>query len=223
MAIGIGRMIGFRFPENFNNPYISGSITEFWRRWHITLGRFMRDYLYIPLGGNRVSPSRMYLNLWVVFLISGLWHGADWNFVIWGIFHGLFLVLDRLFLLKFFKWTGKIPAVLITFLITLIGWVFFRSETLSYGIGYLEAMFGGGIEMIEPVQPIKFYTILFFAVVFSFVALVPGTERFQSRIFGENRRMKDLAAMTAFSIIFFMICLGAIISSGFNPFIYFRF
>jgi len=101
MAIGIGRMIGFDFPENFNNPYISRNITEFWRRWHITLGRWMRDYLYIPLGGNRVSTMRLYFNLWVVFLISGLWHGAAWNFVIWGAFHGLFLVMDKLFLLKF--------------------------------------------------------------------------------------------------------------------------
>lgn len=107
MAIGIGRMIGFSFPENFNNPYISQNITEFWRRWHITLGRFMRDYLYIPLGGNQVPVQRLYFNLWVVFLISGLWHGAAWNFVVWGAFHGLFLVADRMFLIRLTKPLGK--------------------------------------------------------------------------------------------------------------------
>jgi alginate O-acetyltransferase complex protein AlgI len=100
MAIGIGRMIGFQFPENFNNPYIARSITEFWQRWHITLGRWMRDYLYIPLGGNRVKPARLYANLWTVFLLSGFWHGAAWNFIAWGAFHGLFLIVDRLLWLR---------------------------------------------------------------------------------------------------------------------------
>ncbi len=102
MAIGLGRMMGFRFPENFNSPYIAQSITEFWRRWHITLGSFMRDYLYIPLGGNRVKHAwRLYLNLGLVFLLSGLWHGASWNFVLWGAFHGALPHLrDRLFMLK---------------------------------------------------------------------------------------------------------------------------
>jgi len=101
MAIGMGRIMGFKFPENFNNPYVSRSITEFWRRWHMTLGSWMRDYLYIPLGGSRVKTKRrMYFNLWFVFLASGLWHGAAWNFVIWGAFHGFFLILDKLFFLK---------------------------------------------------------------------------------------------------------------------------
>ena len=118
MAIGLGRMMGFTFPENFNNPYVSQNITEFWRRWHITLGRFMRDYLYIPLGGNRVSIKRMYFNLAFVFVVSGFWHGAAWNFIIWGAFHGLFLILDRLFLLKFYDKIGKYPSIIITFLLT---------------------------------------------------------------------------------------------------------
>jgi alginate O-acetyltransferase complex protein AlgI len=126
MAIGIGRMIGFKFPENFNNPYTSQSISEFWRRWHMTLGNWMRDYLYIPLGGNRVdSKFRLYFNLWFVFLISGLWHGSSWKFVVWGAFHGFFLVMDRLFLLKLTSKIGKIPRVVLTYIITLIGWVIF--------------------------------------------------------------------------------------------------
>jgi len=132
MAIGIGKMIGFKFPENFNNPYISLNITEFWRRWHMTLGRWMRDYLYIPLGGNKVSKPRLYFNLWVVFLISGLWHGAAWNFVVWGAFHGFFLIADRMFLIKLTKPLGKFTNIILTYFITLIGWVLFRADTLGF-------------------------------------------------------------------------------------------
>lgn len=223
MAIGIGRMLGFKFPENFNNPYISQSITEFWRRWHMTLGRFMKDYLYIPLGGNRVSPTRLYFNLWVVFLISGLWHGAAWNFVIWGGFHGLFLVLDRLFLLKFYKVIGKVPSVAITFFISLIGWVFFRAETLPQAMTFLEAMFSftGGKLATDP--GIKFYIILGVAIFFSFFGLLPRIEKWQERVLDYTTRFSPLAWMTVFSIIFFIVSLASVTSSGFNPFIYFRF
>ena len=129
MAIGLGKMMGFKFPENFNSPYTASSISEFWRKWHITLGNFMKDYLYIPLGGNKVSSKfRLYFNLWIVFLLSGLWHGASWNFVLWGAYHGLFLILDRLFLLKFYEKIGRIFSVIITFIIVIIGWVIFRIE-----------------------------------------------------------------------------------------------
>ena len=134
-------MMGFTFPENFDKPYTSQSITEFWRRWHITLGRWMRDYLYIPLGGNKKSPFRSYFNLIVVFLLSGLWHGASWNFILWGSFHGLFLILDRLFLLKFYSLIGKLPSVIITFFIVMIGWVFFRTEDLNDAGEYLFKLF----------------------------------------------------------------------------------
>ncbi len=142
MAIGLGRIMGFKFPENFNNPYISRSITEFWRRWHMTLGSWMRDYLYIPLGGSRVKTKyRIYFNLWFVFLVSGLWHGAAWNFVIWGAFHGFFLILDRLFFIKLSDKIGKYPSIAITFFITIIGWVLFRAESLYQIKYYLKAMF----------------------------------------------------------------------------------
>ena len=140
MAIGLARTMGFIFPENFNFPYISQSITEFWRRWHISLSRWMRDYLYIPLGGNKVSVSRMYFNLCFVFLISGFWHGAQWTFIIWGAYHGLFLILDRLFLLKLTAHIGKITRILFTFLVVVVGWVFFRAETLSQALHFLKKM-----------------------------------------------------------------------------------
>jgi len=128
MAIGIGRMLGFRFPENFDNPYISSSITEFWRRWHMTFTTFMRYYLYYPLGGNKVETKRrLYFNLMFVFLVSGLWHGASWNFVLWGAIHGFFLIMERVFLLKLLKFSGRLSGVMYTFIIVLLAWVPFRS------------------------------------------------------------------------------------------------
>ena len=142
MAIGLGHMFGFRFLENFNYPYIARSITEFWRRWHISLSTWFRDYLYIPLGGNRGRARRTYVNLVIVFFLCGLWHGASWNFVVWGLYHGAFLVVERS---GFRRWLGGGLASAghaYTLLVVMIGWVFFRADTLTYAIGYLEAMAG---------------------------------------------------------------------------------
>jgi len=223
MAIGIGRMIGFNFPENFNNPYISQNITEFWRRWHITLGRFMRDYLYIPLGGSRVSKGRLYFNLWVVFLISGLWHGAAWNFIIWGAFHGLFLVLDRLFLLKVYTKIGKVPSILITFIITLFGWVLFRADTVLIAQEYFANMLSFDFMNDSIYFDKKFYFILMIAFIFSFWGGWKKIERWQVKLFQQNKGKMSILLMFCISIILLVICLGSITSSGFNPFIYFRF
>ncbi len=222
MAIGLGRMIGFDFVENFNNPYISQSISEFWRRWHMTLGRWMRDYLYIPLGGSKVSVGRMYFNLWLVFLISGFWHGAAWNFVVWGAFHGLFLIADRVFLLKLYSKIGKLPSVLITFVITLVGWVLFRSENMAQVWDFTAGMFsfrGGDTIYVSR----EVWVTMFFAAVFAFWAYAPLVEKWQTRLFDKEHKLRHLVVMTLLSIVFFIISLGAITSSGFNPFIYFRF
>ena len=223
MAIGIGRMIGFNFPENFNNPYISQNISEFWRCWHMTLGRFMRDYLYFPLGGNRVRTGRLYFNLWVVFLISGLWHGAAWNFVIWGAFHGLFLIADRIFLLKVYHRIGKIPSIAITFIITLIGWVLFRSENLSMAGSYFNRMFSFRLEPDDFDFSIKFYSILVIGFIFAFWGGHVPIEKWQKKIFGTEKKSMTLVLMVFISSLLFIISLGSITSSGFNPFIYFRF
>ncbi|MBK9291434.1 MAG: MBOAT family protein [Bacteroidetes bacterium] len=222
MAIGLGRMIGFDFPENFNNPYISRSISEFWRRWHITLGRWMRDYLYIPLGGNKVSPRRMYFNLWLVFLISGLWHGAAWNFVLWGAFHGFFLILDRLFLLRFYERLGQLPSLVITFFITLIGWVLFRAESMAQISAYLHGMFGFGGSNHLPVSREVWMTMIF-AGIFAFLAYLPGIEKWQQTVYAKAHKLSTLVFMALASVVLLIISLGAITSSGFNPFIYFRF
>jgi alginate O-acetyltransferase complex protein AlgI len=228
MAIGLALMIGFNFPENFNNPYISQSITEFWRRWHMTLGRFMREYLYIPLGGNRVGTARLYFNLWIVFFLSGLWHGAAWNFLAWGAFHGLFLVADRLFLLKFLNRIGRIPAIIFTFFVSLIGWVLFRSETLTYAFDYLQVMFSFSASHGPLLLETKFIVILVIAIIFSFMGAVKGNEAWQMRVLAQGGREAGRhggmeAWRVGFILVFFILCLASIISSGFNPFIYFRF
>ena len=223
MAIGIGRMIGFKFPENFNNPYISRNITEFWRRWHITLGRWMRDYLYIPLGGSRVSAGRMYLNLWVVFLISGLWHGAAWNFVVWGAFHGVFLIADRMFFIRFTHFIGKYPSIVITYFITLIGWVLFRAESLPFAFSYIGRMFafdGAGTDLWFGAE---FRWMMVAGALFAFVAAFGKVESWWMNVLTKEKKTITIIWMSIVAILFTAICIGSITSSSFNPFIYFRF
>ncbi len=142
MAIGLAKMLGFDFLENFNFPYIAKSIREFWQRWHISLSNWFRDYLYIPLGGNRVSNSRVYLNLFIVFFVTGLWHGASWNFVIWGLLHGFFMIIERL---GFGKVLARLPGIvqhIYTLFVVVLAWVFFRAETLPKSLAFVKALFG---------------------------------------------------------------------------------
>ena len=220
MAVGIGKMFGFDFPENFNRPYISKSITEFWKRWHMSLSRFLKEYIYIPLGGNRVSTKRTYINLWIVFLISGLWHGAAMTFVIWGIYHGTLLILERVYLLKVYK---KLPAIIsngISFILVGIGWVFFRSESLSYALRYLKAMFtlsfAEGINFYNMDISLKTFVALLLAVLISFIRY----ERFQD-VF-DRLKSKDIIKYV-FSLIILIYSLAALSSGTYSPFIYFKF
>ncbi len=222
MAIGIGRMIGFQFPENFNNPYVSRSITEFWQRWHITLGRWMRDYLYIPLGGNRVKTGRLYANLWTVFILSGFWHGAAWNFIAWGAFHGLFLILDRLFLLRVANRLGPL-SIVPTFFVTVVGWVLFRADSLAGALAYLKAMSGGSLAG-TPALSSEFWGILGLAAVFSLAAAFPRVERWEvGMLFGENLALPRAVGLTLATVVLLVLSAGAIVGNSFNPFIYFRF
>lgn len=225
MAIGIGRMIGFKFPENFNNPYVAENITEFWRRWHMTLGNWMRNYLYIPLGGNKVSNKyRLYFNLWLVFLASGFWHGAAWTFIFWGVYHGIFLVLERAFLLKVYEKIGKLPRVLLTFLIVAVGWVFFRADTFMQGAAIVKRLIGFAPEGKEYETSTGFVTIFLIACLFSFFLLIPGAKKLQDRLFNpESLGVLQTCSYTFLGLAMFYISLASITSSGFNPFIYFRF
>ncbi|GAB5417329.1 MAG: MBOAT family O-acyltransferase [Crocinitomicaceae bacterium] len=224
MAIGLGRMMGFKFPENFDNPYVSRSITEFWQRWHITLGRWMRDYLYIPLGGNRVkSKTRLFLNLWIVFLLSGLWHGASWGFVIWGAYHGLFLILDRIFLRKVLDRIGKIPSVLFTFFITALGWVIFKLEDTSQAMIYYKRLFSFEFEAIDFSKDKQFFTLLCVAIFFSFFTIFKLGKTIEQRVFYGRANTLFVVPMFVISIALFILSISSITSSNFNPFIYFRF
>lgn len=222
MAIGIGRMMGFRLPENFNSPYTSGSITEFWRRWHITLGKWMRNYLYIPLGGNRISSGRTYMNLWLVFVASGLWHGASWNFVIWGAYHGCFLVLERTFLLRLYNRIGRVVPIVLTFFFVVIGWVFFRVEHFNDALTYISRLFAGGMEQFSLPNG-RFIAIFLIAVFFAFFAVAQRTYAFQQKVFEQNYSLRGHLLMTPVILILFVLSLASITSFGFNPFIYFRF
>jgi len=224
MAIGIGRMIGFKFPENFDNPYTSKSITEFWRRWHITLGAFMKFYLYIPLGGNKVKTNRrLYFNLWFVFLISGLWHGASWNFVIWGAFHGFFLVIERLFLSKVLQRAGSAICLIYTFFITIMGWVIFRIEDYKAAFIYYQKLFAFNFEPIRFSDYNEFFTLFLIAAFFSFFTLFPGGNKLEKMVFYSSYNRKAHYAGFLVSIVLFVLSLSAITTTDFNPFIYFRF
>ena len=224
MAIGMGKMLGFKFPENFNNPYTSKSITEFWRRWHMTLGSWMRNYLYIPLGGNRVkSKKRLFFNLWFVFLLSGFWHGAAWTFIFWGAYHGLLLILERVFLLKVYDKLGKIIPAIITFLLVAIGWVFFRADTFSYGFLYIIKLFSFSNTINYIYLNNEFIFILLLAITFSFFTFFKYGEKIQNAIYFSDYTIKGYMISTILAITFFTICLASISSSTFNPFIYFRF
>lgn len=222
MAIGLGRMMGFRFPENFNSPYTSRSISEFWRRWHITLGDFMKDYLYIPLGGNRVRKSRLYFNLGLVFLLSGLWHGASWNFVLWGGFHGAFLILDRIFLLKVLERIPRLFSTLITFFVVMMGWVVFRLESLGDIRIFYQKLFviQGSFQRI----PLEFWYISIIGLIFAFLTSFKLGRKVSNFVFNtHNFKTSQHLYMTLISLVLLVLSLSYIVATDFNPFIYFRF
>ena len=220
MAIGLGRIMGFKFPENFDNPYTSRSITEFWRRWHITLGSFIMNYLYIPLGGNRNGKGRMYLNLWICFLLSGLWHGASWNFVVWGALHGLFICIDKLFS---GKWGVKSDSTLLTFLLVTLLWVFFRIENIGQAWTFITRMFAFDFVAPDWHGQLQLFVTLAIAAFFSFITLTKFGKRLQDKVYYSDYSNGWLVAVWIISILAFLFCLAALNASGFSPFIYFRF
>ncbi len=221
MAIGIGKMLGFTFPENFNHPYISRSITEFWRRWHITLSLWMRDYLYIPLGGNRVSNTRLYVNLSLVFLLSGLWHGAAWTFVCWGAFHGFFLILDRLFLKQFLERIGAAPAMVLAFVLTLLGWVLFRAETISAAIEYMGIMLWPHEGVFR--MSFAFWVVFGVGMLICFVPGIAQLDRKLNQIYEGKPTYVGLLSKAVVCTVLIYFCFFEVMTTDFNPFIYFRF
>lgn len=223
MAIGLARIFGFKFPENFNYPYISRSIKEFWRRWHLSLSSWFRDYLYIPLGGNRVSVAKQYFNLVLVFFLCGLWHGASWNFVIWGLFHGLFLVLERG--KRYSKILISLPKLFQNFyaiLIVMIGWVFFRSPDLAYSLGFLKVMFLGNESAFISNDILKLLRSHFMWTSF-FLAII-GFSPLMKNLYLRFRKNECFSYLfDAFLIFILFLCVTRLSAATHNPFIYFQF
>ncbi|MBQ4424391.1 MAG: MBOAT family protein [Lachnospiraceae bacterium] len=228
MALGLGQMFGFRFKENFNYPYASTGIRDFWRRWHISLSSWFRDYLYIPLGGNWKGKARTYLNLYIVFLATGIWHGASWTFLLWGLYHGTFLVLERLDLVPFVK--NRVLGWLYSFFVVFIGWILFRSDTLPQAWQMTKALFGcgaaGGTSYALAVSFLSpFYLCLFglaFLLSTPFFKSLGNTIWIRLSRSGAGTAAYDVFVMLG-SLLILALCLMQLASDSYNPFIYFRF
>lgn len=214
MAIGMGKMMGFYFPKNFNYPYISTSITEFWRRWHITLSTWFRDYVYIPLGGNRVKKYRWLMNIMIVWTLTGIWHGASWNFAIWGIYFGIILIIEKLFIGQFIEKLPKVFRHIYALFLILLGWLIFFCDDLTLIQKYIPKIFANpNIIDNEFIFYIKNYMIfLISGIVFS----IP--------IVNKIKKTKTIKVIVAVAYIFlFIICISQLCSDSYNPFLYFRF
>ncbi len=222
MAVGLGRMVGFRLPENFDNPFASRSVNEFWRRWHMTLSSWMRNYLYLPLGGNRVPRARQLVNLGLVFLLSGLWHGAGWGYVLFGAWHGAFMILERLDPLGL---EARLPAALgrlRTWLVFALSMAFFRDMPLA-DVGRLAlALSGQGGRAAQPLDA-EFVTVLALGLLFAFWAVLPGGQASQARVFAGERGAAGHVAATLAALAGYVVGLSQAAWSPFSPFVYFRF
>ena len=214
MAIGLGRMFGFRFPENFDYPYLSRSITEFWRHWHMTLGGWFRDYVYIPLGGNRVSRPRWFLNILTVWMLTGLWHGASWNFVLWGLLFALFLLLE-----KGVPGLTRLPGALAhgyVLLVVMLSFVLFNAQSLRQAAEDLGGMFG--LAGLPAVTAESLYQLRSFGVLFllGILGATPWPKRW-----GERLQAPWLDALVMLGLL--LLCTAYLVDGSFNPFLYFRF
>lgn len=224
MAIGLGKMFGFEFLPNFNYPYIAKSITDFWRRWHISLSTWFREYVYIPLGGNRCTPSRHILNLLIVWMLTGLWHGAQWNFMFWGLYYGVILILEK------YLWGSKIEKLpsavqhIYAFVLVLFGWVFFFSPTLGYAGQYLKVMFGIGAKGIFDKQGFFMIFTNWLLIVIAILASASRGYKLLKKITGCWQSEEVRAIVTcAVYIAMFLLCIAFLVTETYNPFLYFRF
>ena len=222
MAIGLGKMFGFEFIENFNYPYISTSISEFWRRWHISLGTWFREYVYIPLGGNRVSTLKHIRNLFVVWLLTGLWHGASWNFVVWGLYYGFILFMEKIILHKVLSKTPKIIKHIYTMLLVMIGWVLFGSMNLTSALEYLKVMFGfSGNALVDNSAIYYLYTNIKLLIILTLCS-TPIISIIFRQIIKKGKSVGILFAVSI-NIIIILISIAYLVNETYNPFLYFRF
>ena len=220
MAIGLGKMFGFSFRENFYYPYVSESITEFWRRWHISLSTWFREYVYIPLGGNRKGVGRTYFNLFCVWLLTGLWHGASWNFVLWGLYYFALLVIEKTFLLRLLERAPKFLRHIYSMAAVIFGWLLFVIEDVSSIGAYLSRMFGGTgvfatqITVYELVRNLMFLAILI-------LASTPAPKKLWYKLYSKGTPWRIVQSVVC--AIAFVLCIAYLVDSSYNPFLYFRF
>lgn len=231
MAIGLAKVMGFNFPENFNYPYCAKSINDFWKRWHISLTSWMREYLYIPLGGNRRGSFRNFLNLWIVFLLSGVWHGANWTFIIWGAYHGFFLTIEKTQLFYWVQQKINIPKVfsqVITFFIVMNGWIFFRSPNLAFAIEFIKKMYSFGYYLKS--YPFSLGSVFFnqtiIVLMIGFcISFIPMKNFifWNNHVEGYNENLLISNARFLISCALLLITGAYILSTSYSPFLYFRF
>lgn len=215
MAIGLGKMLGFTFPENFDHPYMARSVTDFWRRWHMTLGSWFREYVYIPLGGNRVRKARFYSNIFVVWFLTGFWHGAGWNFIVWGLFFGVLMVIERSFLLNWLKEVPRALAHTYLLLVVLISWVFFSHDSLGMGMQYLGVMFAGSTKVWVNTETLYLLSNHLLILIIGCFFSTPLMKKIGFRL-PEWLRYIFYLAVLIFSTAY-------LVDATFNPFLYFRF
>ncbi len=233
MAIGLASMFGFKFPENFNYPYIASSIREFWQRWHMTLYRWFRDYVYIPLGGNRLSEIRIYINIMLVFSLTGLWHGAGWNFIIWGAIHGAALVFERSRPGIVLKLLGRPIGHIYTLLVVMIGWVFFRSNSLNYSLAFLNRLFVPNLPVNQEYSSLSFVSpesiLALIAGIIISLPIYPVIVRLgKSLIKNQSDKLNYQALIFRglyfiYFITIFIFAIFVMITQGYKTFLYFRF
>ena len=218
MAIGLGRMIGFEFKENFNYPYISTSVTEFWRRWHMSLGTWFRDYVYIPIGGNRCGRGRQLFNIFVVWALTGIWHGANWTFLLWGLYYAVFLMFEKLFFLRALE-KSRVFGHIYTIIIVMFGWVIFQLDSLGAIGTYTSAMLGFGASEFATSADVYYLSSYAITFVISIVASTP----LGSKLFGKLPAKARRFAAPALIVLALVICTAYLVDATYNPFIYFNF
>ena len=221
MAIGLGKMMGFNFPENFNYPYLSKSVSEFWRRWHITLGAWFRSYVYIPLGGNRKGMGRTIFNLGVVWLLTGIWHGADWTFIIWGVLYGVFIILERLFLGKLLVKLPDFVSWLYTILLVMFGWVLFASPDLGTAGAYFGSMFGSSGILFDTTTV---YLLINYGLILA-LGIFAATDAWKNIVERVSKRAPAVVhiLMPVCKTAVFVLCTAYLVDATYNPFLYFNF
>ena len=223
MAVGLGKMLGFNFPENFDHPYISRSVSEFWRRWHITLGSWFKSYVYIPLGGNRCGKLKTLRNTLIVWGLTGFWHGASWNFIILGLYFGGFIILEKIWLGKKLERLPSLLSIFYTFFIVVIGWVLFDTANLSSAGEFYKAMFGGNGKLFDS---IAFYEIKNYALIF--LLCIIGSGNFMKNLYDKLKRSFSMSkvlsnVMPLVQTAMMLICTAFLVDASYNPFLYFRF